>query len=36
MLYSLLGTYKMNGVELNAWLKDVLREIADRPVNWIA
>lgn len=36
MLYSLLGTCKINGVEPYAWLKDVLRVIADHPVNRIA
>jgi transposase len=33
MLYSLLGTCKMHGVEPYAWLKDVLHKIADHPVN---
>jgi transposase len=33
MLYSLLGTCKMHGVEPYAWLKDVLHTIADHPVN---
>ena len=36
MLYSLLGTCKMNGVEPYAWLKEILRTIADHPVNRIA
>lgn len=36
MLYSLLGTCKMHGVEPYAWLKDVLHNIADHPVNRIA
>lgn len=35
MLYSLLGTCKMHGIEPNAWLKDVLHRIADHPVNQI-
>lgn len=35
MLYSLLGTCKMHGVEPNAWLKDVLHRIADHPINQI-
>lgn len=35
MLYSLLGTCKMHGVEPYAWLKDVLRRIADHPINRI-
>jgi transposase len=33
MLYSLLGTCKMHGVEPHSWLKDVLSRIADHPVN---
>jgi len=33
MLYSLLGTCKMHGVEPYSWLKDVLHKIADHPVN---
>lgn len=36
MLYSLLGTCKMHGIEPYAWLKDVLQRIADHPVNRIA
>lgn len=36
MLYSLLGTAKMHGVEPYAWLKDVLQQIADHPVNKVA
>lgn len=36
MLYSLLDTCKMHGVEPYAWLKDVLHNIADHPVNRIA
>lgn len=35
MLYSLLGTCKMHGVEPYAWLKDVLLRIADHPINKI-
>ena len=35
MLYSLLGTCKMNGVEPNHWLKTVLEKIADHPINRI-
>ena len=35
MLYSLLGTCKMHGVEPYAWLKDVLQRIADHPINRI-
>jgi transposase len=33
MLYSLLGTCKMHGIEPYGWLKDVLTRIADHPVN---
>lgn len=35
MLYSLLGTCKMHGVEPYAWLKDILQRIADHPINKI-
>ncbi len=35
MLYSLLGTCKMHGVEPYAWLKDILQRIADDPINKI-
>lgn len=33
MIYSLLGTCKMHGIEPFAWLKDVLERIPDHPVN---
>jgi transposase len=33
MLYSLLSTCKMHGIEPYTWLKDVLHKIADHPVN---
>ena len=36
MLYSLLGTCKMHGVEPFQWLKSVLEKIADHPINQIA
>ena len=36
ILYSLLGTCKMHGIEPYTWLKEVLRVIADHPVNRIA
>jgi transposase len=36
MLYSLLGTCKMNGIEPYGWLKDVLQRIADHPINQIS
>jgi transposase len=35
MLYSLLGTCKMHGIEPYSWLKDVLQQIADHPINTI-
>jgi transposase len=35
MLYSLLGTCKMHGIEPYGWLKDVLQHIADHPINRI-
>jgi transposase len=35
MLYSLLGTCKMHGIEPYAWLKDILQTIADHPINKI-
>ncbi|MEP7374682.1 MAG: transposase [Chitinophagaceae bacterium] len=35
MLYSLLGTCKMHGIEPYAWIKDVLQKIADHPINKI-
>jgi transposase len=35
MLYSLLGTCKMHGVEPYGWLKEVLQRIADHPINKI-
>jgi hypothetical protein len=36
MLYSLLGTARMHGIEPYTWLKEVLRRIADYPVNKVA
>lgn len=35
MLYSLLGTCKMNGIEPYSWLKEVLQKIAQHPINKI-
>ena len=35
MLYSLLGTCKMHGIEPTAWLKDVLKRIPTHPINRI-
>lgn len=36
MLYSLLGTCKMHGIEPYVWLKEVLHRIADHPVNKVS
>lgn len=36
MLYSLLGTCKMHGIEPVEWLRNVLQIIADHPVNKIS
>jgi hypothetical protein len=35
MLYSLLGTCKMHGIEPSHWLKTVLETIVDHPINRI-
>jgi len=35
MMYSFLGTCKINGVEPFSWLRDVLNRIQDYPVNKI-
>ena len=35
MFYSLLGTCKMHGIEPYAWLRNVLQNIADHPINKI-
>ena len=35
MLYSLLGTCKMHGIEPYTWLKDVLAQISNHPINRI-
>ncbi|MBE7172682.1 MAG: IS66 family transposase [Williamsia sp.] len=36
MLYSLLGTCKLHGINPFSWLKDVLEKIAAHPINKIA
>jgi transposase len=36
MLYSLLGTCKMHGIDPYGWLKNVLQRIADHPINRIS
>jgi transposase len=35
MLYSLPGTCKMHGIEPYSWLKDVLTQIPNHPINKI-
>ncbi len=35
MLYSLLGTCKLNGINPNDWMKDILTRIATHPINQI-
>ncbi len=35
ILYSLIGTAKLNGVDPMAWLRDVLARIAEHPINQI-
>lgn len=32
-VYSLIGTARLNGVDPEAWLRHVLPQIGDRPVN---
>jgi transposase len=36
VMYSLIGTAKLNGVDPQAWLADVLARIADHPVHDLA
>jgi hypothetical protein len=35
VLYSLIGTAKLNGIDLEAYLRNVLSRIADHPINRI-
>lgn len=36
IIYSLLGTAKMNGIDPQAWLTETLSKISDHPINRIA
>jgi transposase len=35
-MYSLIGTCRLNGVEPNAWLCDVLKRLPNHPVTKLA
>jgi transposase len=35
-MYSLIGTVKLNGVDPQAWLTDVLARTADHPAHHLA
>ena len=34
-MYTLIGTAKLNDVDPQVWLADVLRRIAGTPQNWL-
>jgi hypothetical protein len=34
-MYSLIVTAKMNDIDSQAWLADVLARIADHPAHWL-
>ena len=36
MLYSLMGTCKLNGINPSIWLTDVLKRISSHPINRIS
>jgi transposase len=35
VIYTLVGTTKLNGVDPEAYLRHVLERVADHPINWI-
>jgi transposase IS66-like protein len=34
-MFSLIETAKLNGIDPQAWLADVLRRIVDHPASWL-